>query len=85
MNFIDLIATGAIEYKNHMNVLPETHTQGIVSLENKEIVERMDLHDADFGIQIAHDGRVWICINGVAFIRFKPQFRQTTQNANINK
>ena len=26
----------------------------------------------DFGIQIAEDGRVWICINGIAFIRFTP-------------
>lgn len=27
----------------------------------------------DFGIQIATDGRVWVCINGIAFLRFKPE------------
>ena len=27
----------------------------------------------DFGIQIARDGRVWICIDGVAFLRFNPK------------
>jgi len=26
----------------------------------------------DFGIQIAKDGRVWICVDGQALIRFKP-------------
>jgi len=29
--------------------------------------------DGDFGIQVAKDGRVWICINEIAFIRFKPE------------
>lgn len=28
--------------------------------------------DVDFGIQIASDGRVWICINDVAALRFQP-------------
>jgi hypothetical protein len=26
----------------------------------------------DLGIQVAKDGRVWICINGLAFLRFSP-------------
>ena len=29
----------------------------------------------DFGVQISSDGRIWICIDGVAFIRFKPQYK----------
>lgn len=30
------------------------------------------LKDDDLGIQISEDGRVWICINGKAFLRFHP-------------
>ncbi|QIG58291.1 hypothetical protein SEA_SKOG_139 [Gordonia phage Skog] len=28
--------------------------------------------EVDLGIQIAWDGRVWLCVNGQAFLRFKP-------------
>lgn len=48
--------------------LKETHTQGFLSVE-RNIESSLD---CDFGIQIAKDGRVWICIDGVAFLRFKP-------------
>ncbi len=46
----------------------EVHTQGHLSIERNF----NSISDCDFGIQIASDGRVWICIDGVAFIRFKP-------------
>ena len=26
----------------------------------------------DLGIHIAKDGRIWVCINGAAFLRFSP-------------
>lgn len=29
-------------------------------------------HLCDVGIQIAKDGRIWLCVNGEAYIRFKP-------------
>ena len=48
--------------------VPETHTRGHLSIE----ADIKSLVDCDFGIQIAPDGRVWICIDGQAFIRFKP-------------
>ena len=51
----------------------ETHQQGTISLEN---VPDGLMHESyikgDFGVQIAKDGRVWICINGLAFLRFSP-------------
>ena len=52
---------------------PETHQVGMISLENipKDMIEERMI-EGDFGIQIASDGRVWICVDGVAFIRFKP-------------
>jgi len=59
-----------------MQELPEVHKEGIISIENKEIILKnnsmTDVLQGDFGIQIAADGRVWICINGIAFLRFKP-------------
>ena len=48
--------------------LKETHVKGSLSIEQ----DLKSIKECDFGIQIAVDGRVWICINGVAFIRFKP-------------
>ena len=54
---------------------PETHMRGRVSVENQINFTQMtdcDLTDCDFGIQIAEDGRVWICLDGIAFIRFNP-------------
>jgi len=57
---------------------PETHQTGVVSLENLSMLPfGIDHADhpyitCDLGIQIAKDGRVWICINGIAFLRFKP-------------
>lgn len=52
---------------------PETHRQGHISIENADFLKLENLQDADFGVQISIDGRVWCCINGIAFIRFKPK------------
>jgi hypothetical protein len=52
-----------------MKELRETHLQGIISIEQDLTV---GIIQGDFGIQIAKDGRVWICVNGQALIRFKP-------------
>ena len=49
----------------------ETHIEGLISIEN--LPEKRHFR-GDLGIQIAKDGRVWICIDGVAFIRFKPHY-----------
>jgi hypothetical protein len=47
----------------------ETHQQGIVEF-NIPIIPVTE--EVDFGIQIAKDGRVWVCVNGHSAIRFKP-------------
>ena len=49
---------------------PETHQTGYISFEQNINV---GLKKGNFGIQIAKDGRIWICINGQALIRFKPR------------
>lgn len=53
---------------SELTELPEVHVRGHLSVE----ADIKSLADCDFGIQIAPDGRVWICIDGQAFIRFKP-------------
>lgn len=52
-----------------MKELKETHQRGLVSVEN--LPEQRYL-EGDLGVQIARDGRIWICIDGIAFLRFRP-------------
>ena len=60
-----------------MKVKPydEIHMSGSLSIEYPAVTTV----DCDFGIQIAADGRVWVCINSEAFIRFKPAPVPTTK------
>jgi len=51
---------------------PETHQQGSISMESNPFNTSQSLQ-GDLGIQISKDGRVWICINGEAFLRFRPK------------
>ena len=55
-----------------MKELPEIHQQGMLSIENQELLASIDKSNLDFGIQVSVDGRVWVCLNGIAFLRFKP-------------
>lgn len=48
---------------------PEIHQRGFLSIENPD---EFKSGICDLGIQIAKDGRVWICKNGIALIRFIP-------------
>ncbi len=52
-----------------MKAYTEEHDQGLISIENE--IKRKHVI-GDIGIQIANDGRIWICIDGVSFLRFKP-------------
>ena len=64
---------------SNLKELLESHVRGSLSIE-KDLTSEMD---CDFGIQISIDGRVWICIDGVAFIRFKPTQNQKLLLDNI--
>ena len=57
-----------------MKEYTEVHQKGNIeiSYEALGLEEVKTLVDRDFGVQISMDGRVWICIDGIAFIRFKP-------------
>jgi hypothetical protein len=51
---------------------PETHRRGSIAIENLDLIREMDLQSADFGVQVSSDGRVWACVNGISFVRFRP-------------
>jgi hypothetical protein len=52
-----------------MKEYPETHQIGFLSIE-KDLKAGGQM--AGVGIQIAEDGRIWLCVNGEALIRFRP-------------
>lgn len=54
-----------------MDAYPEQHVDGFITLENQHLFTE-NAFQGDLGVQIASDGRVWVCINGVAFIRCTP-------------
>jgi hypothetical protein len=65
--------------ENKFSEIPATHCTGMVTIENIDQIKEMVTADyesifkADLGIKISDDGRVWICVNGVALLRFKPR------------
>lgn len=63
---------GVLQVVN-MKEYPETHQEGIISLENSLMFKDKTIIKGDLGVQIATDGRIWICINGIAFLRFLPK------------
>ena len=52
-----------------MKRYPETHQHGVLYIET---ACDQGFKECNFGIQIARDGRIWICLDGIAFLRFKP-------------
>ena len=60
----------------------ETHMDGIISLENNPFTA-VPFIQGDFGIAVAEDGRVWVCINGVSFIRFTPTNKYHTHGSKL--
>ena len=52
-----------------MKEYPETHQQGLITFEQDIKASGIK---GDLGIQVAGDGRVWVCVDGVALIRFRP-------------
>lgn len=51
----------------------EVHQTGSLSI---ELGLQKGIFKGDVGVQIASDGRIWICFNGQALIRFKPDFKK---------
>lgn len=59
-----------------MKPYEETHQDGYLSIEQDLLT---GLKECDFGIQIAKDGRVWVCIDGIALLRFRPHPKPKTK------
>lgn len=58
--------------------IKEIHQQGHLSIENLELIQTLDKLKCDVGIQMSNDGRIWLCVNGIAFLRFKPNKQLTS-------
>ena len=63
---------------------PETHQRGMIEVNLTDEISWQKIKNVQFGlhdlgVQIAEDGRVWICIDGVSFLRFKPSIRIETK------
>lgn len=61
---------------------PEVHQQGNLGICNHtEVFDQLEAAaleggQVDVGLQVAADGRIWVCVNGIAFLRFKPGQQQ---------
>ena len=53
---------------------PEQHMKGYITIENRDMFDFP--MEADLGLMVSHDGRVWLCINGIAFLRFTPHLNR---------
>jgi streptogramin lyase len=52
-----------------MKPYDETHQVGYLSIEQDL---KSGMIEGDVGIQVAEDGRIWVCLNGQSLLRFKP-------------
>lgn len=57
------------------------HDEGTITIDN---VPDKKAFIGDLGIQISEDGRVWICIDGLSFLRFTPR-KNKTKNKTKNQ
>ena len=55
----------------------ELHSKGIISIET---IPKERMIKGDLGIQISENGQVWVCIDGVAFLRFRPYIEGEKDN-----
>jgi hypothetical protein len=57
-----------------MKELKATSQKGVLSVEYDFDygTPKSRTKECEVGIQIAEDGRIWICVDGQSFIRFKP-------------
>ena len=60
---------------NKFKEMEETHCKGNISIEN---IPYDKIVNGDLGIQISENGKVWICIDGIAFLRFNPHIKGYT-------
>ena len=60
----------------------ETHMEGLIEV-NPGHDEVPYYINGDIGIEICEDGRIWLCIHGVSFLRFKPTNKYVTEGSKL--
>lgn len=70
-SYVDGECRDSLHPESGVQEYPETHQKGYIHIERN--ADWGGLIKGDLGIQIAKDGRVWICIDGQAFLRFRPK------------
>lgn len=55
-----------------LDLTEPVYQQGVVDLHPEGLLP-YDATNCTFGVQMSDDGRVWVCINGQTFLRFKPR------------
>ncbi len=65
-----------------MKAYPEEHAQGLITFEQD--VKAGGLK-GDISIRIADDGRVWINVDGIALLRFRPLLKGEDSDIKNNK
>ena len=67
----------------------EVSEKGNISIENiNEVIPGSNIFgsmydDALFSIQVAEDGRAWVNVNGISFLRFKPARNMTEASISV--
>ena len=57
----------------------DTHMEGLIEINPGH--DKLPYYiNGDIGIEICTDGRIWICIEGVSFLRFKPTLKDYTDD-----
>lgn len=51
---------------------PELQQEGYISVERNLPIGTTK---GVFGIQVVSDGRVWVCVDGIAYLRFRPYLK----------
>lgn len=61
------------EKNNKIELFPGMLKQRVLGIDNiPEGLKIDEPYKCSINIKVARDGRIWMCINGIAFIRFKP-------------
>jgi hypothetical protein len=61
-----------VEQKKTIKEYPLLSQEGYISIENNPVE---GLIKGVLGIQIAADGRVWVCVDGISLLRFRPKLK----------
>lgn len=65
-----------VERKKVIKEYPLLNQKGYISFENDASYKGGNLIKGILGIQVAANGKVWVCVNGVSILRFRPELKK---------